>query len=267
MHALFGVKHIILIVLSLILVAVGYIFSRRLRFAAMAKIMMGIGLISETIKIFYYIIINEEKYGGILPKSDLPFHLCSIQIIFIVLLNISESEKLREMLVSFMMPSCLIGGLAALLIATDSARNGLWIITAQYFIYHASIMVFALYLMSSKEYSPTLKRYTYCLKLLLAIMFFAFYINSWVYDGVSNINFMYVAGPPQDGLPYLNDNNGWLSYIIRYAILVIGAVTLFYIKPIVIAIRSRLSKIKAKPVPKAEEAEEIKSEENEYINN
>ena len=241
MHALFGTKHIILIVASIILVAAGFIFSRKLKLRTMLRLMLYVGICSEIIKIFYYTVQNEDKYGGILPKSDLPFHLCSIQIIFIAVLNFSENEKLKDLLISFMMPSCLIGGLAAILIATDSSRNGMWIITAQYFIYHAAIMIFALYLATSKEYKPTLKRYFSCLKFLLIIMFFSFYINSVVYDGVSNINFMYVAGPPQDGLPYLNDNNGWLSYIIRYAVLVIAAITLFYIKPIVLTVKEKIT--------------------------
>lgn len=258
MHGLFGTKHIILIALSLILVAVGYVFSRKLKFTQMAKIMLWIGIVSETIKIFYYIIRNEDKYGGVLPKSDLPFHLCSIQILFIVVLNVSQNEKLKHALTSFMMPSCLIGGLAALLIATDSSRNGMWIITLQYFAYHAAIMVFALYLATNKEHGPTLKGYFSCLKMLLIIMFFAIYINSILYDGVSDINFMYVVGPPQKNLPYLNDNNGWFSYIVKYAILILVSVTLFYIKPIVLAIKD---KINAKRFIDANEIIDNKSEE------
>lgn len=258
MHGLFGTKHIILIALSLILVAVGYVFSRKLKFTQMAKIMLWIGIVSETIKIFYYVIRNEEKYGGVLPKSDLPFHLCSIQILFIVVLNVSQNEKLKHALTSFMMPSCLIGGLAALLIATDSSRNGMWIITLQYFAYHAAIMVFALYLATNKEHGPTLKGYFSCLKMLLIIMFFAIYINSILYDGVSDINFMYVVGPPQKNLPYLNDNNGWFSYIVKYAILILVSVTLFYIKPIVLAIKD---KINAKRFIDANEIIDNKSEE------
>lgn len=257
MHALFGTKHLILIAISIILTIFGYIFSRKLDFQKMVKLMLYVGIVSEIIKIFYYIIQNEEKYGGILPKSDLPFHLCSIQIIFIVILNFSQNEKLKDLLISFMMPSCLIGGFAAILIATDSSRNGLWIITAQYFIYHAAIMIFALYLATSKEYKPTLKRYFSCLKFLLIIMFFSFYINSLVYDGESNINFMYVAGPPQNGLPYLNDNNGWLSYIIRYAILIIVAITMFYCKPIFLAIKEKISKVKNASI---EEKKQINTE-------
>lgn len=233
MNALFGTKHIILIVLSLILFAVGYIFSRKLSFKSMTRLMLYIGIVSETIKIFYYITRNESTHGGVLPKTDLPFHLCSIQILFILLLNIVDNKKLHDLLISFMMPSCLIGGFAAILIATDSSRNGMWIITLQYFVYHVSIMVYALYLATDRVHSPSLKGYFSCLKMLLGIMFFSIYINSVLYDGVSNINFMYVVGPPQDGLPFLNDNNGWLSYILRYAAVILFSVTLFYIKPIV----------------------------------
>lgn len=250
MHGLFGTKHVIILAVCLVLIPVLYYFARKLKFEKMAKIMLFVGIISETIKIFYYIIANEDTHHGVLPKSDLPFHLCSIQILFIILINISQNEKLKSLLISFMMPSCLIGGLAALLIATDSSRNGAFIITLQYFLYHAAIMVFALYLMTSKEYSPTLKGYFNCLKMLLIMMFFAFYINSLAYDGTiigdgkDKINFMYVAGPPQTGLPYLNEDGGWLSYIIKYAILVIVAVTLFYIKPIVIAAKEKIAALK-----------------------
>ena len=260
MHELFGTKHIILICISLFVLAIGYVFSRKLSFKHMTRIMLWVGIVSETVKIFYYTVTNEQTHGGVLPKTDLPFHLCSIQIIFIVALNFSQNEKLKRFLTSFMMPSCLIGGLAALLIATHSARNGSPIITAQYFIYHVAIMVFALYLMTNKDHKPTLEGYFSCLKMLLVLMFVSFYINSIVYDGVSDINFMYVAGPPQAGLPFLNDDNGWLSYIIRYAALVLGSVTLFYIKPIVIALKEAIKKRKDARGGKEAEADIGKAE-------
>ena len=44
---------------------------------------------------------------------------------------------------------------------------------------------------------------------------------------------MYTVAPPQDGLPYLNLNQGWLMYIIKYASVAILAVLLTYIKPII----------------------------------
>jgi flagellar biosynthesis/type III secretory pathway M-ring protein FliF/YscJ len=73
-------------------------------------------------------------------------------------------------------------------------------------------------------------------------MFFAIYINSMLYDGVSNINFMYVVSPPQDGLPFLNENHGWLVYVVHYAALVLFCVSIAYIKPIIDAIKAKLSK-------------------------
>ena len=55
--------------------------------------MFTIGIISEIIKVVYYIVRNESTHGGYLPKTDLPFHLCSIQIIFLAILHYSKNEK------------------------------------------------------------------------------------------------------------------------------------------------------------------------------
>lgn len=200
MHALFGVKHILLIISSLILIIGLFIFSRKLKHNQVCKTLFYIGIVSEIIKLFYYTMANEKTHGGILPKSDLPFHLCSIQIIFITIINFAHSEKLKRFIYSFMLPSCLFGGIAAILIATDSSRNGSFIITMQYFLYHIALVVFSLHLYTSKEIKFDIKDYFNCLKFLLVIMFFAFYINSIVYDGSESINFMYVASPPQRGL-------------------------------------------------------------------
>ena len=257
--SLFGTRHLVLILVSFALMAGLYIFSRKLSIKQCAKILLFVGIISETIKIFYYINANESKvyndatgvmFNGVLPKSDLPFHLCSIQILFILVVNLTTNEKLRRFIFSFMIPSCLIGGIAAILIATDSARSTV-IIGMQYFLYHIAISTFALRLLTDKEMKWRVPDMLNCFKFLLAIMFFAFYINSIVYDGVSNINFMYVVGPPQSGLPFLNKDHGWLVYITHYAILVVTCVALCYIKAIIDTIKDK----KAQPV--AETAEEV----------
>jgi hypothetical protein len=67
---------------------------------------------------------------------------------------------------------------------------------------------------------------------------------------------MYVVGPPQDNLPYLNDNDGWLSYIIRYMVLVVGCVGITYTGAIINSIRDKVkSKKKANKEP--EEVKEL----------
>lgn len=242
MHSIFGTKHLILVAICAAAIVLGYLVSRKWDLERLTKYMFTIGVISELIKVFYYIIANEAVYGGILPKTDLPFHLCSIQILFVAIVRFTNSQKIKELLLSFMIPSCLFGGIAAILIATTSSLNGMPILSLQYFGYHSAIVIFALVLLTSGVLQLTIRHYVNCLKFLVGLMLFAIYINSILYDGNPNINFMYVASPPQAGLPWLNEDQGWLVYMLRYSSLVVGCVTLCYIKPIYKAIRARFSK-------------------------
>ena len=201
MHSIFGTKHLILMAICAAAIVLGYLVSRKWDLEKLTKYMFTIGVISELIKVFYYIIANEAVYGGILPKTDLPFHLCSIQILFVAIARFINSQKIKELLLSFMIPSCLFGGIAAILIATTSSLNGMPILSLQYFGYHSAIVIFALVLLTSGVLQLTIRHYVNCLKFLVGLMLFAIYINSILYDGNPNINFMYVASPPQAGLP------------------------------------------------------------------
>lgn len=242
MHSMFGTKHLLILAAALILMVLGTVFARKWPLEKLAKRLMLVGLVSEFIKVFYYTIANEATHGGILPKTDLPFHLCSIQILFIFVVVYSSNPKLKELLLSFMIPSCLFGGIAALLIPTSSSLNGGWILSVQYFGYHVAIIIFALVLLIGKQMQLTVRHYVNCLKFLLGLTLFAIYINSILYDGVSNINFMYVASPPQSGLPFLTEKYGWAVYVVHYVSLIIFCVTLCYIKPIIEAIRTAFKK-------------------------
>lgn len=232
MHSVFGLKHLVILGLCTAAIVGGWFYVRKQTLSAIFKKMLIVGIVSELIKVFYYTVANEATHGGILPKTDLPFHLCSIQILFILVINLTQNEKIKRFLYSFMIPSCLVGGIAALLLATTSSLNGMWILTVQYFGYHVAIVLLALKLITAKEFEPTVADYFNCLKFLLVLLFAAMYINSILYDGVSNINFMYVASPPMGGLPFLNEDHGWLVYIAHYGCLVLLCVTACYAKPI-----------------------------------
>ncbi|MBO5363606.1 MAG: YwaF family protein [Clostridia bacterium] len=253
-NPLFGLKHLLFVGISAVCIALLFLFVRKKSFKTLCAILFYGGLLSELIKIFYFSHINADEMGGILPKTDLPFHLCSIQLIFIAILYLYKNEKLHRFLLSFMRPSCLFGGIAAILIATDSSRNGGWIITTQYFGYHVLLVVFSLYLFTNKEMQFNVKDYFNCLKFLLVLMFFAFYINSMLYEvgGEVDVNFMYVISPPQPGLPYLNEKQGWFVYVLKYALLILVCITLSYILPIVKAIKEKLAK-KDEPLPEPTE--------------
>lgn len=229
---MFSTKHIILIVISAVVTVLFFFFIKKIQKEKVYKMYLLIGIISELVKVFTFTIINEERLGGYLPKTDLPFHLCSIQIILILILVLNKKESVERFIISFMIPTCLIGAFAAIMIPTSSSL-GRWPITIQYFTYHSVLISFALKFLTSKEYDLNIKDYLNCLKFLLVILFFAIYINSILYDGVSNINFMYIIKPPQDNLPYLNLNQGWFVYVLKYMALVFVCCSLVYIKPII----------------------------------
>ena len=149
-----------------------------------------------------------------------------------------------------MIPTCLIGGIAALVLATSSARE-VPVISIQYFGFHSAITVFAIYLLANKEIKFTVKDYRNVLIMLCVTFVVAIYLNSILYtaeysiDDSGNlvktyvdINFMYVVNPPQSNLPFLNKDHGWFVYIVHYAFLALFVVSLIYIKPIIIKIKS-----------------------------
>ena len=154
---------------------------------------------------------------------------------------LGKNEKVKRCILGFMLPSCLFGGIAAIAIATSSSLN-VWIITFQYFTYHSALCAFSIHLFTNKEYQWNMKDYISSLIFVVCILFFAIYINSMMYDGTSSFNFMYVVDPPQKGLPYLNEDAGWLAYMGKYALLVIVCISLCYIKPIINGIKSLVKK-------------------------
>ncbi len=240
---MFGLKHIILLCVCAAYVALTLLITRKKRpeLKIVLKSLLVVGGVSETLKVFTYVVDNEAEKGGYLPKTDLPFHLCSVQIIFMLILVLSENERLRRVLLSFMYPTCLIGGIAAMLLPTYSALNNP-VITVQYFLYHSSIVIFAIYLISFCELKFEFRDYVSALLMLYGFFFVAIYLNSWVNDYRSPINFMYVVDPPVEGLPFLNRDHGWLVYIIHYAFLAAFCVTACYIKPVVKKITEKLRK-------------------------
>jgi len=242
MHTMLGTKHLIILALTTVFIVAALLLTRKWNLAKFVRVMLYVGIVSEIIKVFYYTLANEETLGGILPKPDLPFHLCSIQIIFFLIINLVKNEKLHRFLYSFMLPSCILGGLAAILIPTESSLNGHWVLSVQFFGYHACVVGFGLQLARSSEFKLELKDYVNCLKLLLCMIFFAMYMNSalYFYDPITGelieTNFMYVSSPPVEGLPYLNENHGWVVYLCHYGFLVLLCVTVTYIKPILRAL-------------------------------
>jgi len=244
---MFSTKHIIVLILCILyIIGITLLLKKKnVKIITSVRWLGLVGLITETLKLGCYIVENEEEYGGYLPKTDLPLHLCSLQLLFIIVILLNRNEKVRRVLYSFMMPSCLIGGIAAIILPPSSALN-MPVITVQYFWYHASIITFAIYLMITSEIRFKIRDYAIALTFLGSLFYFAVYLNSLLNDYEHNINFMYVVNPPVDGLPFLNKDNGWRSYIIRYTVVAVTSVSLCYTKTIVKAIAYGISALKKK---------------------
>lgn len=256
---MFSTLHLIALCCSVLLILAGTKYALKVSFDRAVDVLLGIGIASELIKVFSYILMNEDKLGGFLPKTDLPFHLCSVQILLVIVLKLSKSENTKRILRSFMLPTCLAGGLAAILIPTSSSVGHLNVLTFQYFGYHSALVIFALRMLLGKDTVFTVKDYGTCLLMLFVTMFAAIYINSMLYNGtadtsflyevtdgvhtgkvqLANVNFMYVVGPPQSGLPFLNKDHGWSVYFIHYLFACLAAVTLIYIRPIIASFKRK----------------------------
>ena len=239
---MFTTKHIVFLLLSLLYLVLILILTKKKSVKFAIKWFLVIGIISETIKVFYYIVTNDN--GNYLPATDLPFHLCSIQIIFLLILSMSENEKLKKLLLAFMIPTGLYGGLAALLIPTSSSINGYLILSFQYFFYHATLMAFSIHIMRQKEIVFGIKDVFNVLKFLVLIGFIAIYVNA-ILGSDTNVNFMYVVRPPMSGLPYLNLDQGYIMYMIKYAILVVVMVFLTYYKILIQTFKTNIYKVKS----------------------
>ncbi|MBQ8566531.1 MAG: YwaF family protein [Clostridia bacterium] len=156
--------------------------------------------------------MKETGDGGyVLNQTQLSFHLCSIMIYTVFLINIVKNEKFIKTMKSFMVPAMLIGAAMALLIPTegvDPSRARVW----QYMLIHGVLVFYGLYLMVIEKVDLSFKAYLSNLKILTLITVLAFIMNSILEQ--YKTNFLFLRKPPMDNLPILNLNNGWYVYFI-----------------------------------------------------
>lgn len=225
---MFEVTHIIWLLISLTLIGVLAFINKKknLSFKTNIRMMTIISILSEVTKTLINIKINETGDAYYLLKGQLPLHLCSLQIFFIFYLDfICKDEKKKDVLLSFMFPTMLVGAIAAMMIPTEGT-SFLNIQTYQYYIYHSFLVYFAIYLVSNKIIKITFKTILRNYGILIFIAFLMIDINSALQD--HGANYLYLSRPPLDGLPILNLNHGWYAYFLT--LIIIGVVVLALIQ-------------------------------------
>lgn len=169
------------------------------------------------LKVFHLSLsMKESPHGGmVINQTQLSFHLCSIMIYAVILINVIKNETFVKVVKSFMVPCMLIGAAMALLIPTEGvniATPRVW----QYMLIHGTLVFYGFYLALVERVDLSFKAYLTNLKLLLAVVMAAFLMNSVLEQ--YHTNFLFLREPPMDGLPLLNLDNGWFVYFICLAL-------------------------------------------------
>lgn len=245
----FGRNHLILIALCIILI-IGLsivIAKTNIKFSTLINIMLILWVCSETTKLVgnmeYLLsdgstieIIKYKAQEGIsivrafYPRTQLPFHLCSIQPIFILLVKLTKNEKLKDTLLKFIFPTATLGAVIAILVGTvggDFTDPHVY----EYFLFHAGLTIFAISIVTKNQIEITFKSHLKT-SLIIFLMFVAsIWVNSILSDTGNSAddfytNFFYSMKPPLENLPILNLNNGWFVYFFTICGIGISAITL-----------------------------------------
>ena len=116
---------------------------------------------SELVKIFSVIRMVPSTNGTVMypyiEMNHLPLHLCSIQILLIFYTRYTKNRAMRESILAFMYPSCLLGATAALLMPSIF-RTSISVeqafthpLSYQTFLYHTMLIILAVCIARSGE--------------------------------------------------------------------------------------------------------------------
>ncbi len=151
----------------------------------------------------------DPSKGMVIDAAALPLHLCSLLIFAFFYLPFAKNERLKQYLLSLIVPVGLIGSLLAVLMAT-SGTDFTTPDAYQCFIYHAAMIWFAIYLIITKQAKLGVKPWLVNLASLFALAVIMIWVNGAL--AIYDTNFLYVVRPPVENLPILNLNNGWYAY-------------------------------------------------------
>ena len=147
-----------------------------------------ISVLSEMAKLAGVVELVPSYNGNLMlpyiPMNHLPLHLCSIQIVLIAFAKFMKNEKRRENLLAFMAPTCLLGGIIALLVpsiftTTISATQAFTsVISYQFFIFHSMLSALGLIIAVSGQIDWSMKHFRNTLLLVYLAGFISIYLNS-----------------------------------------------------------------------------------------
>lgn len=220
------IERILWYLISLAIIALLTFFSIKYKFKKKTAIyiMAGVSLGSELLKVFTHIearasLSDSSKIVGYyITPAALPLHLCSLLIFVFFYLVFCNDEKKERAIFNFVAPVGLVSGLCGIAFAT-SGTDFFAPYAYQCFIYHAVLTWFSIYLFATKKVNLGKKTFFTNMVVLFLLSIVLIWINgalsiAAIANG-NSINFMFLANPPLDNLPFLNLNNGWFVYYMH----------------------------------------------------
>lgn len=246
---MFSKNHIIWLLICCVLLSTGIVFLKKYRpqLKTVFTISCVGSVMSELTKTFSVIQLVPSADGTMmfpyLELQHLPFHLCSIQILLIFYVRFAKEGKLKEMILAFMYPSCIIGATLALLMPSIFSRSVevgqafTHPLPYQYFLYHVMLILIGSYIVMSKQVEIRAKHYGSTLAILGTLGVISLYLNSMfavpVYEnGILKsvdytTNFFFTYDLPIDIT--ITKLWQWYLYIVVICVLAVVLIGLFYL--------------------------------------
>lgn len=117
---------------------------------------------------------------------NLPFHLCSVQVLLILFTRFAKEGPIRTAVLAFMYPTCAVGAFIALFIPIiftddiDVSQAFTHPIAYQYFLWHSLLIVLGIYIAISKQVDIQKKHCFTTIGILFGMAMISLYLNSWM---------------------------------------------------------------------------------------
>ena len=187
---MFSWQHIVWLIISffIIFIALRLYRQKRPSLREVLNYCLIVCFLSEFTKVFSTIQMVPSADGSIIypyiPMNHMPLHLCSIQILLIIYVRFTSNQKMRDGLLAFMYPSCVLGALAALampsIFSTTISVDQAFIhpMAYQFFIYHSMLIILGFLIAWSGEIAWNWKHWRNCLVIIAIMAFVSLYVNS-----------------------------------------------------------------------------------------
>ena len=187
---MFTWRHLLwlMICVCLIILAIHAYNKKRPGLDRVLTVALIISVMSEIAKMAGVIELVPSHGGELLlpylPLNHLPLHFCSLQIILIAVARFMKNEKRRETLLAFMAPTCIFGGIVALLMpsifrTTIRAEEAFTSpMSYQFFVFHTMIIALGIIIVRSGSINWSMKHFRNTTLIVYLFGFISIYLNS-----------------------------------------------------------------------------------------